>query len=733
MVYCLGSLILVLKYFFWVAVPANKNNNFWRRKMVKQKRFALSTLGFSLALACVSAHATNGYFLPGYGFRSQGMGGVGYAYGTDSISIAANPANIVNTGMRADMGFGIFNANRHAAVGAAAGGPAVGSAANPGFTFDTGDTSTRDWFLMPEMGMTMGLTENLHAGIAFVPNGGGSTVYDHNFFNYATIPNTPGFNKTLGGEMMQLLVPITVGYKVNEHNAVGVALDAAEQRFRLYGAGSFQTFADTFHINLSSDPANMTDKGYDYSFGAGLKLGWLGNFFDDRLSVGLSYTSRTYMSKFEKYRGLLAEQGDFDIPANYGIGLAFKPKKNLVIAADVERIQWSSINALGNRGPGTSDVNINIKRCKGDGTYPGPGKCAALAGVPSAYNKLYELGNDQGMGFGWTDQTVYKLGVNWGVNERLQLRAGYNYGKSPIPDDQITFNTLLPVTTDTHYTVGFTYKATDELEITGTYVRVPERDQRTPNDIQNVVGAAAIGMKQQMFAVSLGWILDPGKMDYGDAPMDPISFAGWYFGFGAGQDKGRDFYSGRFVQTFANQGVTAVQTSDDPKDLGIKVFAGYQFNKYLGLEGGYAQFNNLKANGIGTTGVAPNRLDSNGDPAPAPLTGGVYQTDKNNAWTLAAVGTLPVSKDISVFGKLGAAHWKRTTNLFYPDANTSLSDCPDCDTARVSRIERGTTPYFGVGASYALLDGLDIRTEYERFDFGGPKIDFLSAGMAVKF
>jgi opacity protein-like surface antigen len=35
--------------------------------------------------------------------------------------------------------------------------------------------------------------------------------------------------------------------------------------------------------------------------------------------------------------------------------------------------------------------------------------------------------------------------------------------------------------------------------------------------------------------------------------------------------------------------------------------------------------------------------------------------------------------------------------------------------------------------SYALMDGLAVRAEYERYDFGGPKIDFLSAGMAVKF
>jgi long-chain fatty acid transport protein len=673
--------------------------------MIKHNKLALSALSIALVLANAPAHATNGYFLPGYGFRAQGMGGVGYAYGTDSLSIAANPANIVNTGMRGDMGVGLFNAVRHAAVGAGAGS----TTGLPGLGFDFGATSDRDWFIMPEMGMTMPITEDLHVGMAFVPNGGGSTVYTQtNFFNYVgTDPDSPGFDKTLGGELMQLLVPITAGYRVNEHHAFGAALDVGIQRFRMYGIGSFQKFADTFHINLSSDPAHMTNLGYDYSFGIGGKLGWLGSFLDDKLSVGLSYTSRTYMSKFEKYKGLFAEQGDFDIPANYGVGLALKPTKHLVIAADVERIEWSSINALGDRGPGSSPANK---------PYPGPGFINALRGIPSAFNKTLDLGNDQGMGFGWTDQTVYKLGVNWGVNERLQLRAGYNYGKSPIPDDQLTFNTLLPVTTDTHYTVGFTYKATDELEVTGAYVRVPERSQHSPNDIQNVVGAVDIGMHQQMFALSLGWVLDPGKTDYGDGHMDPISFAGWYFGFGAGQDRVRDWGSDRFASTFAAQGVTATETSSDPTDLGIKVFAGYRFNKYLGLEGGFAQLNNFKANGTTT----------------APFAGTVYETDKDNVWTLAAVGTWPVTKDFSVFGKLGAGNWKRITNTWVPDP-ASTFPCPDCNTIRTSSIDRGTNPYYGVGASYALLDNLEVRGEYERYDVGGPKVDLLSGGLAVKF
>jgi long-chain fatty acid transport protein len=613
----------------------------------------------------------------------------------------ANPANIVNTGMRGDMGVGLFNAVRHAAVGSnAQQDPSVN---NAGFGFDGATTSDRNWFVMPEMGMTMNLSENLHVGMAFAPNGGGSTVYPTDFFSYNALTiDAPGSGATLGGELMQLLVPLTVGYKINENHAVGAALDLAAQRFRMYGLGSFKTFSSTFGVPISADFAHLTNNGFDYSYGAGLKLGYLGNFLDDKLSFGLSYTSRTYMTKFDKYKGLFAEQGDFDIPANYGVGIAFKPKKNLVFAADINRIEWSSVAALGNRGPGTSPK-----------PYPGPGQNNALSGVPSLNDASTATGNDRGMGFGWVDQTIYKLGVNWGVNERLQLRAGLNYGKTPILDDQLTFNTLLPVTTEKHYTVGFTYKATDELEITGTYMRAPETSQHSPNDRQNVVGSVDIGMKQQMFALSLGWVLDPGETNYSSDHMDPISFEGWYFGFGAGQDKGKDWgEAARFTSSFAalTPSVVGTQTGANTTDFGFKAFGGYQFNKYVALESGYTQLNNFTAQGTGSTA----------------LKGALYQSEKNNVWVLAAVGTLPLTKNFSVFGKVGADSWKSATKTIMRDTNTS-------NFMRISSIDRGTDPYYGVGASYALMENLDVRAEYERYDLGGPKIDFLSAGMAVKF
>lgn len=688
---------------------------------MKNNQFTLGALAAALALAHVPALATNGYFMPGYGYRSMGMGGVGIAYGVDSLSIGTNPANIVNTGMRADMGMGVMKAKRYARVGDSAAqfddcssfpnASHLTLNCNPGLFFDNASTSNREWFLLPEMGMTMNLTESLHAGMAFLPNGGGSTVYPENFFNFqfGGMVDQPGAGATLGGELMQLLVPITVGYRVNDNHAVGAALDLAVQRFRMYGLQSFQAFAQKYSFNISADPAHMTNQGYDYSYGAGVKLGYLGSFMDGKLSTGVSYTSRTYMTKFDKYRGLLAEQGDFDIPANYGVGFAYKPRKNLVFAADINKIEWSSIAALGNRGPGSSDLTKRYPKTATRNT--------AIDGIPSVTDPSKTTGSDDGMGFGWEDQIVYKVGVNWGVNERLQLRAGFNFGQTPIPDDQLTFNTLLPVTSEKHYTVGFTYKATDELEITGTYMFAPNTSQRSPNLRQNVVGAVDIGMEQHMVALSLGWVLDPGETNYGEASMEPLSFAGWYFGFGLGQNFGRDWDASRFASSLAAQGFTAMQTSSDDSDLGVKVFAGYQLNKYVGLEGGYAQFNNYTAGGPVSGGTVTNILGT------FPVTS-AYQTEDNNTWTLAAVGTLPLTKDFSVFGKLGANNWKKTSNSILT-ATKALE--------RISSIERGTNPFYGVGLSYALVEGVEVRAEYERYDLGGPKIDFISAGMAVKF
>jgi long-chain fatty acid transport protein len=58
----------------------------------------------------------------------------------------------------------------------------------------------------------------------------------------------------------------------------------------------------------------------------------------------------------------------------------------------------------------------------------------------------------------WRDQYVIALGLAWDVTERTVLRAGYNYGRNPIPDD--TLNPLLPNIAEHHLTAGAGHRLT---------------------------------------------------------------------------------------------------------------------------------------------------------------------------------------------------------------------------------------------------------------------------------
>ena len=65
-------------------------------------------------------------------------------------------------------------------------------------------------------------------------------------------------------------------------------------------------------------------------------------------TLGLSYTTKMDMSKLDKYKGLFAENGGFDIPSNFSIGVAFMPTPAVTIAADYGRIYYSDARSVSN-------------------------------------------------------------------------------------------------------------------------------------------------------------------------------------------------------------------------------------------------------------------------------------------------------------------------------------------------------------------------------------------------
>lgn len=416
---------------------------------IKSKRLMVAAFAGVLA-APASALATNGYFAIGYGAGSVGMGGIGVTTPQDTLCVGGNPACLGEfTTPQFDIGAGLFLPRRRSA--------AAGSYFTGGNVW-----SDSNFFLIPGMGFVFPFNDHLTFGFAAIGNGGMNVTYRKNFFNAVATSTTP--TEYLGVDMIQLLVPITVAYKVNDAHTLAFSVVPARARFLAQGLQEFGV------LGYSSDPENMTNNGHDYSNGMGVRGGWAGHFFDKKLTLGATYASKVFMHKFVRYKGLFANEGSFDIAANYAVGIAVKPIPKLTVALDVQKILYSDVPTVANRGPSTLDGGDD-------------------------YN-VTQLGKPGGMGFGWTDQTVYKLGVVYQgafpslFGDKLTLRAGYNYGKSPIPDKELLFNLLAPGVVEKHYTLGLTYSLGEQSILgfgsEGALTLAWQRAQRRTQGVSNI-------------------------------------------------------------------------------------------------------------------------------------------------------------------------------------------------------------------------------------------------------
>ncbi len=372
------------------------------------------------------ANATNGYFAHGYGMKAKGMGGVGIALPQDALAAATNPAGMVMIGDRIDFGVDWFKPNRHAVAP-----PQVGELSG------NGDSS----FLIPEFGYNKSLGSDSSFGVSVYGNGGMNTNYASSSFGTGR----------MGVDLMQLFIAPTYAMKLNADNAVGISLNLAYQQFKAEGLQGF----------------GVINPGYDSSTGLGVRIGWTGKVTPS-VTLGATYQTKTKMGKLNKYSGLFAEQGGFDIPANYGVGIAAKLTETTTIAADIEQIEYSKVNSIGN-------------------PMASPGA----------------MGASNGPGFGWRDMTVLKLGVSHQYVSGLVVRAGYNTGRQPIPSHETMFNVLAPGVIQDHLTLGATWIMPSKSELTVGYTHAFKKT------VSGTGGTAGfnLNMYQDSLGIAYGWKL----------------------------------------------------------------------------------------------------------------------------------------------------------------------------------------------------------------------------------
>lgn len=123
-------------------------------------------------------------------------------------------------------------------------------------------------------------------------------------------------------------------------------------------------------------------------------------------------------------------------------------------------------------------------------------------------------------------------------------------------------------------------------------------------------------------------------------------------------------------------------------DTGWKVYGGFNFFKFFGLEAGYLDLGEPKDNSTGDS---------------ADLT----------AWALSARGILPLGDHFELFGKVGYMAWEADLSDGFTEDDTDLT--------------------YGAGVAFLLGSHAEIRAEYQVLDVDGADLDLVSAGAAFRF
>lgn len=360
----------------------------------------LTLAALLLAAVAFPAHATNGMRMIGFGPVQNSMGGVGVGATLDSASILTNPAGMPDLGGRVDFGATWFSPTvRYSAEGNPA-GTMPGSynlfVNQPGVELK----SDRGASPVPAFGLVIPIDAQWYFGIGAYGVAGMGVDYAQNlyssttFTSYSQMRFTPGVAYKLN-DMFQFGVTVNAMYATTEWNAASNFGQATHDTAAAFGIGAT--------IGAKVTPIPM-------------------------LTIGAAFETRSFFQDFAYNTAARTASGNalpggvdkltFNQPCVLTGGVSVKPIDMLLIAADVEWINWSVTNGSG---------------------LPSFSQNASMA-MPWNMN--------------WSNQVVVKIGAQVAPLEWLKVRAGWNYARNPLDANRAFENIAFPALAENHVTAG---------------------------------------------------------------------------------------------------------------------------------------------------------------------------------------------------------------------------------------------------------------------------------------
>lgn len=387
----------------------------------------MSLAGWLLAAAGLIAmpavtEAGNGLNLIGFGTESITMGGADLAVARDASAMNINPAGLTQTGgHRLDLYaataflFGVGHRDVFGNDAKVANTPQ--HFASLGYAARTGDSG-------------------FFHGIGLFAQGGAG-------YEYSSLQTAFGTRDELSSLLRIVKLTPSLAYRWNDELSIGASLGI------VYGDIEQNVFPDS-SFQHPDDPA-AAFFGYRLRDARGVSLGArLGMQYRPapRITIGASYTSASRLDLEDgnlvvdmsaaglgKVRYRDASTTGLRLPREVATGLAVQVSERLLVAADIGWIEWSRA--------------VDVTRLTANG-----------ADHPDAPGTL-----DLESTHGWRDQWVYAIGMRYESDGGTILRAGYNYGRNPIPNRHL--NPLLASTAEHHLGLGFGYTGWNRWSLDG--------------------------------------------------------------------------------------------------------------------------------------------------------------------------------------------------------------------------------------------------------------------------
>ena len=389
----------------------------------KRKLLPVAPIAASITILIFSQSATiqaDGIYMNGIGARAMSMGGADVAYASDPLgAMGNNPAGL---------GFLTEPAGNLGFVGGIVQGTFIKAPFSEGSLDSNPNALPEGAFAMPvgkkiTVGVSIAPVSALNANWTYIdpPGGlGGKTSYG---------------NQTEHSSILVLRSAVGAGITLTPKLALGASFGVDYNQNLLQAPYIFQY---TPHVAGAKTLLNLQTDGEGYNGQVGLLYRPLTN-----LQLGLAYQSETQVNTYGRAIGDVGAQfGVSSIPFTYdakvrnifpqmvngGLSWGFHPQWRLALQLD-----WIGWHNAFKQLPVTLTAGSNP-------TVNG------VAGSSSIHDSVP---------LNWSDEFVYRAGLEYEVVKNLFLRAGYCYGASPVPDQTLT--PLTATITEHTFTAGVGY------------------------------------------------------------------------------------------------------------------------------------------------------------------------------------------------------------------------------------------------------------------------------------